>query len=102
MADDYPEAVIWLFASLEATVMALAESHGVAVQPKHHRKVEVAAQLHADGRVPTDLAPALRMLNHARKQAIYDGDEPDLGAWSLQTLADEVEQAVELAEGGLI
>jgi hypothetical protein len=38
----------------------------------------------------------------ARKKAIYEGEEPDLGDQSLEDLAAEIEAAVELAEAGAI
>ncbi len=98
--DDYPEAVTWLFASLEAAIIAIAEQHGIVVAPNHFRKAEIAARLHADGQVPWDFSPTLRTLNHARKQAIYDGDEPDLGTATLEDVAAGVERAVHLAERG--
>jgi hypothetical protein len=98
--EDYTEAVTWLFASLEATVAALAAQHGVSIEPKHWKKAEVAEQLFAQGAVSTDFAPALRALNNARKKAIYEGEEPDLGDRSLEDLAAEIEAAVELVEIG--
>jgi len=100
VAEDYTEAVTWLFASLEAAVAALADQHGVSIEPKHWKKAEVAEQLFAQDAVPTDLAPALRALNNARKKAVYEGEEPDLGDRSLDELATEIEGAVELAEAG--
>ena len=100
VAEDYTEAVTWLFASLEAAVAALADQHGVSIEPKHWKKAEVAEQLFAQGAVSTDLAPALRALNNARKKAVYEGEEPDLGDRSLDELATEIEGAVELAEAG--
>lgn len=100
MAEDYTEAVTWLFASLEASVAALAEQNGVPIEPKHWRKAEVAEDLFKGGAVELNLAPALRTLNDARKQAIYEGEEPDLDGRSLEDLAAEVEAAVELAEEG--
>lgn len=99
-AEDYTEAVTWLFASLEATVAALADQHGVLIEPKHWKKAEVAEQLFVQGTLSTNLAPALRELNNARKKAIYEGEEPDLGDGSLEDLAIEIEAAVELAEAG--
>jgi hypothetical protein len=100
VAEDYTEVVTWLFASLEAVVAALADQHGVSIEPKHWKKIEVAEQLFAQGAVSTNLAPALRALNNARKKAIYEGEEPDLGDRSLEDLAAEIESAVELAEAG--
>jgi hypothetical protein len=39
-------------------------------------------------------------LNEARKEAVYEGEEPDLDGQSLEDLAVNVEAAVELAEEG--
>lgn len=50
--------------------------------------------------MPVDFAPTLRTLNDARKKAVYEGEEPDLGDESLEDLATDVESAVDLAEGG--
>jgi hypothetical protein len=99
-AEDYTEAVTWLFASLEAAVAALADQHGVSIEPTHWKKAEVAEQLFAQGAVSTDLAPALRALNNARKKAIYEGEEPDLDGQSLEDIAAEVQSAVDLLNRG--
>lgn len=97
-ADDYTEAVTWLFASLEAAVASLAERHGISLPPKRWRKMEIAAELYARGHLPEDVAPTLRVLNEARKEAIYEGEEPDLDGESLEDLAARVEAAIERAE----
>ena len=99
-AEDYTEAVTWLFASLEAAVAALAEQNGATIEPKHWRKAEVAEDLFKKGALDKDLAPALRTLNEARKEAVYDGEEPELDGQSLEELAADVEAAVDLAEQG--
>lgn len=96
-ADDHTEAVTWLFVSLEA---AVAEQNGVSIEPKHWRKAKVARDLFSSGAVALDFAPALETLNDARKQALYEGEEPDLDGQSLEDLAADVEAAVELAEKG--
>lgn len=100
MAEDYTEAVTWLFVSLEAAVAALAEQNGVSIEPKHWRKAQIAKDLFAKGAVEVDFAPALGTLNEARKEALYEGEEPDLDGQSLEDLATDVEAAVELAEKG--
>jgi HEPN domain-containing protein len=97
---DYTEAVTWLFAALEAAISALADQHGVPIEPKHWKKADVAQKLHAQHAVPIDFAPALRTLNEARKRAVYEGEEPDLGDQSLEDLATDIELAVDLAERG--
>ena len=97
-SQDYTDAVTWLFVSLEAAIAALAEQHGVSIEPNHWRKAEAAEQLYAQGTITTNFAPALRTLNEARKEAVYDGEDPDFGEQSLEDLASEVESAVDLAE----
>jgi hypothetical protein len=97
-ADDYTEAVTWLFAALEAAIAAIASQHGVSIEPKHWKKAEAAEQLYAEHAIPIDFAPTLRTLNNARKTAVYEGEEPDLGDQSLGDLAADVESAVDLAE----
>jgi hypothetical protein len=97
-SQDYTDAVTWLFVSLEAAIVALAEQHGVSIEPNHWRKAEAAEQLYAQGAITTNFAPALRTLNVARKEAVYDGEDPDFGEQSLEDLASEVESAVDLAE----
>ena len=99
-AEDYTEAVTWLFAALEAAVAAIAEQKGIDIEPKHWRKAEVASDLLNRGAITLELAPALRTLNEARKEAVYEGEEPDLDGQSLEDLAADVEAAVELAEDG--
>lgn len=96
---DYTEVVAWLFVSLEAAIAAVAARHGLEVEPKHWQKLDVAQQLQTQGRLGGDVAATLRTLNEARKQALYDGEEPDLDGKSLEDLAAAVESAVERAEG---
>ena len=100
-AEDYTEAVTWLFVSLEAAIAAIADQHGVSTPPRHWRKAEIAEQLFKDGLIAVDFGPVLRILNDARKEAIYEGEEPDLDGQSLEDVATDVETAVEMAEGGL-
>ncbi|HEY1688541.1 MAG TPA: hypothetical protein VGF95_06705 [Solirubrobacteraceae bacterium] len=89
----------WLFVALEAAIAAVAARHGLEVEPKHWQKLDVAEQLQAEGRLGVDVAATLRTLNEARKQALYEGEEPDLDGKSLEDLAAAVESAVEQAEG---
>ena len=85
--EDYTEAVTWLFASLEAAVAAIAGQRGVATPPKHWRKAEIAEQLFKEGHVGHDFGPVLRLLNDSRKEAVYEGEEPDLDGQSLEHVA---------------
>ncbi len=99
-AGDYTEAVTWLFVALEAAIAAIADQHGVSTPPKHWRKVEIAEQLFGEGHISFDFGPVLRTLNDARKEAVYEGEEPDLGGRSLEDLAADVATAVDIAEEG--
>jgi hypothetical protein len=99
-AEDYTEAVTWLFVSLEAAIAAITDRHGVPTPPMHWKKAEIAEQLFKDGLIAVDFGPVLRTLNDARKEAIYEGEEPDLDGQSLEDVATDVETAVKMAEGG--
>ena len=88
----------WLFLSLEAAIVSVADKHGLDTRKQHWRKAEVAAELHSTGVPPHDFSDTLRLLNEARKVATYDGDEPDLDGRSLEDIATDVEAAVDFAE----
>jgi hypothetical protein len=96
--EDYTEAVTWLFAALEAAIVAVADAHSIDTMKQHFRKAEAAKALYENGALPHDFSDALRVLNDARKTAVYEGEEPDLGEQSLEDLARNVEAAVDLAE----
>lgn len=95
---DTTEAVAWLFLSLEAAIVSVAEKHGLDTKKQHWKKAEVAEDLYKKGVLPHDFSDTLRLLNEARKVATYEGDEPDLEGQSLEDIAADVESAVELAE----
>ncbi len=97
-AGDYTEAVTWLFAALEAAIVSVAGSRGIDTEKQHWKKARVAKQLHESGALPHDFSPTLNLLNDARKVAVYDGEEPELGNESLEDIAADVETAVDLAE----
>lgn len=98
MTEDYTEAVTWLFAALEAAVVAVADKHGIDTKKQHWKKAEVAKNLYDQGHFPADFSPTLDTLNSARKVAVYEGEEPDLGDESLEDVAADVEAAVAAAE----
>ncbi len=95
---DTTEAVAWLFLSLEAAIVSVADRHGVDTKKQHWKKAGAAKELHRQGVLPHDFSDTLRLLNEARKVATYEGDEPDLEGQSLEDIASDVETAVELAE----
>ncbi len=97
-ANDATEAVAWLFLSLEAAIVSVADKHGLDTKRQHWRKADVAKELHARDVLPHDFSDILRLLNEARKVATYEGDDPELEGQSLEDIAADVETAVELAE----
>ena len=97
-AADATEAVAWLFLSLEAAIVSVADKHEIDTENQHWKKAEVAKGLYAAGVLAHDFSGTLRLLNEARKVATYDGDEPDLEGQSLEDIAADVEAAVEYAE----
>lgn len=97
-AGDTTEAVAWLFLSLEAAIVSVADGHGLDTKQQHWKKAEVAKELSEKGLLPHDFSDLLRLLNEARKVATYEGDPPDLEGRSLEDIAADVGTAVELAE----
>jgi hypothetical protein len=97
-ANDATEAVAWLFLSLEAAIVSVADKHGMDTKRQHWKKAEVAKDLYLHGALPQDFSSILQLLNEARKVATYEGDEPELEGQSLEDIAADVETAVELAE----
>ncbi len=99
IADDLRGAVAWGFASLEAAIDALAEGRGIDIDQQHWKRTEAARQLHQDGVLERDLSELHAVLNEQRKATIYEGEEPELGEWSIEDVLTEVEATVEIAEG---
>lgn len=99
---DHTEAVPWLFVSLEAAIVAVADAKGLDTERAHWKKAEVAAELHAAGDLPINYADTLKLLNEARKAVFYEGEDPDLEDQSLEDIAATVESAVEQAERAVL
>lgn len=97
-AGDLRDAVQWSFASLEAAIDALAEKHSIAIDEKHWRRSEAAAELHQKNVLPRDLSDLHRLLNEERKGMFYEGEDPDLGDFTIEDVLVEIETAVEIAE----
>ncbi len=93
--------VTFLHLAAEAAIVALAELNGIATERQHWRKGEAATELHTRGILPTDLGPMLELLNQARKDAGYEGEDPDFGDWTSAELVSTVEDAVRTAEGAV-
>ncbi len=90
--------VTFLYLAGEAAIVALGELHGIATERQHWRKAEAATELHTSGILSTDLSPILELLNQARKDAGYEGEDPDFGDWTSEDLLSIVEDAVHTAE----
>lgn len=97
-AGDLVAGVMFLHLAAEAAVVALAELQGIATERQHWRKGQAATELHTRGILSTDLGPILELLNQARKDAGYEGEDPDFGDWTSEELLSTVENAVETAE----
>jgi hypothetical protein len=97
-AGDLVVGVTFLHLSAEAAIVALAEQHGITIERQHWRKAEAATELSARGILSTDLSPILAMLNQARKDAGYEGEDPDFGDWTTEDLLSTVEEAVHTAQ----
>ncbi len=78
--------------------MALSALNGISTERQHWRKAEAAAELHTRGVLSFDLSPILELLNQARKDAGYEGEDPDLGEWTSESLLRTVEDAVDIAD----
>lgn len=97
---DMVVAVTFLHLASEAAVVSLADRYGVPTERVHWRKAEAATELYERGILADDLAPAMALLNQARKDAGYEGEEPDTGRWTPEDLLALIETAVEAAERG--
>jgi len=84
-AGDLVVGVTFLHLSAEAAIVALAEQHGIPTERQHWRKAEAATELNVRGVLSTDLSPILGMLNQTRKDAGYEGEDPNLGDWTTRT-----------------
>jgi uncharacterized protein (UPF0332 family) len=91
------DAVNALFYAAEAAVVALAERHGIDTKKHHGMKADAASGLHAKGILAQDYGPLLRILNQARKDIWYEGEEPELGD-GLEDLLTDVQHLVAAAE----
>jgi hypothetical protein len=96
---DLRDAVQWAFASLEATIDALAEPRGIEIDEKHWKRTGAAGELHRRGVLPEDLTELHRELNELRKGVFYEGDELEPDDISIDDTLTQIETAVEIAEG---
>jgi uncharacterized protein (UPF0332 family) len=91
------DAVNALFYAGEAAVVVLADQHEIDTKKHHGLKADAASQLHKKGVLTNDYGPVLRILNQARKDIWYEGEEPKLNG-DLEDLVAQVEELVEAAE----
>lgn len=96
--EDTADAVNALFYAAEAAIVWLADAHGLVTEQNHWLKAEAATKLHTKGLVADDYGSLLRSLNQARKDAWYDGDEPDFDDEDVESIARQVEALVTQAE----
>jgi uncharacterized protein (UPF0332 family) len=91
------DAVNALFYAGEAAVVALADQHAIDTKKHHGLKADAASELHKKGVLVHDYGPVLRILNQARKDIWYEGEEPELNG-DLEDLVAEVEELVDATE----
>jgi len=91
------DAVNALFYAGEAAVVALADRNEIDTKKHHRLKADAASELHKKVVLTKDYGPVLRVLNQARKDIWYEGEEPELNG-ELDDLVAEVEGLVEAAE----
>lgn len=94
---DVVVAITFLHLAAEAAVVTLAEQQGIPTQRSHVKKAAAAHELHERRLVVDDLRPTLLMLNQARKDAGYEGEDPELDERQLADIARQVETVVERA-----
>jgi uncharacterized protein (UPF0332 family) len=99
LAERVNDAVNALFYAGEAAVVALADQNEIDTKKHHGLKADAATELHKKGVLAEDYGPVLRILNQARKDIWYEGEEPELNG-PLEDLVAQVEGLVETAEAG--
>lgn len=97
---DWGAAVVWLNASAQAALDAVAAREGIDTARSAHRRAAVARDLHGRGLLPNDVLPLMVRLNDERKQVLYEGSDPDLRGRTWAGAVEEVERLVTAATGG--
>lgn len=96
-AGDVVVAITFLHLAAEAAVVTLAEREGIPTQRSHVKKAAAAHELHERELVDEDLRPILMMLNQARKDAGYEGEDPELDEQQLAEVARQIQAFVDRA-----
>lgn len=91
-------ALTFLHLAAEAAIVAIADAEGIETFRRHDKKAEAAAELHRRGLLQEDISGVLQLLNQARKDATYEGEDPDLAGESLTDLAERIERVVSTAQ----
>lgn len=91
-------AIMFIHLAAEAAVVALADREGIDTKKRHDLKADAARELFCRGLIEDDLSEPLRSLNQARKDATYEGDDPEFSEEELDELADRIEALVLAAE----
>lgn len=91
-------AIMFLHLAAEAAVVSLAEQEGIDTKKRHDRKADAAHELFRRGILADDLSESLRSLNQSRKDATYEGEDPDFNEEELDALSARIETIVTAAE----
>lgn len=89
---------MFLHLAAEAAVVSLAEQKGIDTKKCHDRKADAAHELFRRGILADDLSESLRSLNQSRKDATYEGEDPDFNEEELDALSARIETIVTAAE----
>lgn len=91
-------AITFLHLAAEAAIVTLAEQEGIPTQKSHVKKAAAAHELHQRSLVSDDLRPTLMQLNQARKDAGYEGEDPELDKHDLRDIEARIDAVVRRAE----
>lgn len=94
-------AIMFLHLAAEAAVVSLAEREGIDTMRRHDRKADAAHELFRRGIVSEDLSESLRSLNQVRKDATYEGEDPEVSEKDLTALSERIERIVVAAEAAV-
>ena len=96
--EDWGAVVVWLNASAQAALDAVAMREGIDTTRNAHRRAAVGRELHVRGILSRDVLPLMVRLNDERKYVLYEGVEPDIRGRSWEDVFGEVAELVAAAE----